>query len=187
MGVWAFGLYSDDFAKDLKATTAAVCRLPLDEEALVEAICQSERSASVEPADPDHTTFWLVLADQFEKRGIFCPRVHETALTIIDGGNDAAAMQALGMKPADMRRRSVQLAALRARLLAQTQASGARKTIKEPESYVFELHGVYAYPMRGGSPINPYMPAKRFDRAAWSADGFGLMLIVDRGRAFDYL
>ena len=113
--------------------------------------------------------------------------MRETALAIIDNGNDTAAMRALGMKPADMRKRMVQLAALRARLLAEPPALRERKTIKEPEPYVFELHGVYAYPTRGGSAINPYMPAKRFDRAAWSPDGFGPMLIVGRGRAFGYL
>ena len=42
MGAWGIGLYSGDFATDLKATISAVCRLPLDEEPLVEAICQSE-------------------------------------------------------------------------------------------------------------------------------------------------
>jgi len=187
MGAWGLGLYSGDFASDLKTTVAAVCRLPLDDEALVEAVCQSERSVAADPTNPDHTIFWLVLADQFEKRGIFSPYVRETALAIIDSGNDTAAMRALGMKPADMRKRMVQLAALRARLLAQLPASRDRKIIKEPEPYVFELHGVYAYPTRGGSAINPYMPAKRFDRAAWSPDGFGLMLIVGRGRAFGYL
>ena len=40
---------------------------------------------------------------------------------------------------------------------------------------------------RDGEPINPYVPAKRFDRAAWHSDGFGLMLIIGRGRAFGYL
>jgi hypothetical protein len=76
---------------------------------------------------------------------------------------------------------------LRARILAQPQVSGERKTIRKPEPYVFELHGVYAYPTRSGSPINPYMPAKRFDREAWCPDGFGLMLVVGRGRSFGYL
>src|SRR5262249_29332969 len=51
-------------------------------------------------------SFWLVLADQFEKRGISSRRVRKTALDIIDGGKDAAMMQALGMKPADIRLRA---------------------------------------------------------------------------------
>src|SRR5437879_5973901 len=187
MGAWGIGLYSRDFATDLKATISAASRLPLDEEPLVEAICQSEASAATDPADADHTIFWLVLADQLEKRRIFSGRVRETALAILDGGKDAAMMQALGMKPADIRKRGDRLAELRARLVAQPEESGERKTIKGPEPYVFELYGVYAYPTCGGVPLNPYMPAKRFDRAAWHPEGFGLMLVVSRGRAFGYL
>jgi hypothetical protein len=52
---------------------------------------------------------------------------------------------------------------------------------------VLEPGGVYGYPTLGGDTINPYMSPKHFDRAAWSPDGFGLMLVLGRGRAFDYL
>jgi len=143
--------------------------------------------AATNPADEDHTVFWLVVADQFEKRGIFSGRVRERALDIIDGGKDAAMMQALGMKAAGIRQRGRKLAELRTRLLAQPEFSKSRKTLREPQPYVFELYGVYAYPTCAGEPINPYVPAKRFDRAAWHSDGFGLMLIIGRGRAFGYL
>jgi len=187
MGAWGTGLYSGDFAADLRAAIAAVARLPLDEERLVDAICEAERSAATNPADEDHTIFWLVLADQFEKRGIFSRRVREMALAIINDRKDAAAMQALGMKPADTRKRAGKLAELRARLLAQPEFSRPRKTITEPEPYVFQLFGVYAYPTSGGKPINPYLTPKYFNRAEWHPDGFGLMLIVGCGRAFDYL
>jgi hypothetical protein len=65
---------------------------------VVDAICQTESSAATDPADENHTIFWLVLADQFEKRRIFSGRARQTALAIIDGGNDAATMQALGSR-----------------------------------------------------------------------------------------
>src|SRR5215472_11913831 len=128
MGAWGIGLYSGDFSRDLKVTISAVCRLPLDEEALVDAICESETSAATDPGDEDHTTFWLVLADQFEKRRIFSKRVLQTAVAIIDDGKDAAMLQALGMKAADFRKRAGRLAELRGRLLAQPEVSGERKT-----------------------------------------------------------
>src|SRR6266436_5869493 len=156
MGAWGTGLYSGDFAADLRAAIAAVARLPLDEERLVDAICEAERSAATNPADEDHTIFWLVPADQFEKRGIFSRRVRDMALAIINDRRDAAAMQALGMKPADTRKRAGKLAELRARLLAQPEFSRPRKTITEPEPYVFQLFGVYAYPTSAGKPLNPY-------------------------------
>lgn len=187
MGAWGTGLYSGDFALDLRGTIAAVARLPLAEEQLVDAICGSQREAATNVADEDHTSFWLVLADQFEKRGIFSRRARETALGIIDNGKDAAMMQALGMKPADLRKRAGNLAELRARLIAQPEVSGPRKTLREPQPYVLQLYGVYAYPTSGGKPINPYMTPKYFNRAQWRADGFGMMLVVGRGRAFDYL
>ena len=187
MGAWGIGLYSGDFARDLKTTISAVCRLPLNEELLVYAIRESEASAATDPADADHTTFWLVLADQFEKRLIFSKRVWQMALAIIEGGKDATMMQALGMKAADIRRRADKLAELRGRLLAQPKVSRERKTIKAPEPYVFNLCGVYAYPTRGGEPMNPYTSAKFFNRVGWHPDGFGLMLVVGRGRAFGYL
>ena len=187
MGTWGTGLYSGDFAADLRAVVAAVSRLPLDEERLVEAICGAETDAAKNPADEDHTVFWLVLADQLAKRGIFSARVRDTALAIIDGGQDAAMMQKLGMKPADLRKRAANLTELRARIVAQPKVSKPRKTIKQPEPYVFEPGGVYAYPTRDGDTINPYMSPKQFDRAAWSPDGFGLMLVLGRGRAFDHL
>jgi hypothetical protein len=187
MGAWGIGLYSGDFAHDLKAAISAVCRLPLDEERLVDAICEAELRAATDPADEDHTVFWLVLADQFEKRHVFSRRVRETALGIIDAGKDAALMQALGMTAADIRKRAGRLAELRARLVAQPGVSRERKTIQTPQPYVFNRYGVYAYPTRGGAPINPYLPAKGFDRTAWHSDGFGLILVVDRGRAFGYL
>ena len=82
MGAWGIGLYSGDFAMDLKTAISAVCRLPLDEEALVDAICGSQSSAAADPANEDHTIFWLVVADQFEKRVIFSKRVQQTALAV---------------------------------------------------------------------------------------------------------
>jgi hypothetical protein len=79
MGAWGIGLYASDFALDLRATVGAVVRLPLDEEKLVAAICAAEETTAENPADEDHTVFWLVLADQFEKR--LCPPYSAAALT----------------------------------------------------------------------------------------------------------
>jgi hypothetical protein len=187
MGAWGTGLYAGDFAGDLRAVVRAASRLPLDEEGLVQAICESEKSAADDPADEDHTVFWLVLADQFEKRGIFSARVRDMALAIIDGGKDAAMMQKLGMKPPDLHKRAAKLGELRARIAAQPMASRPRKTMQRPEPYVFEVGGVYAYPTLEGETINPYLGPTRFDRSKWHSDGFGLMLVIGRGRALDYL
>jgi hypothetical protein len=132
MGTWGTGLYSGDFAADLRSTVSAVLRLPLDEDGLVEAICGAETDAAKNPADEDHTVFWLVLADQLSKRGIFSARVRDMALAIIDGGQDAAMMRKLGMKPADLLKRTANLGELRARIAAQPTISKPRKSIRQP-------------------------------------------------------
>jgi len=159
----------------------------LDEEGLVKAICDAEKSAAEDRADEDHTVFWLVLADQSEKRGIFSTRVRDMALAIIDDGKDAAMMHRLGMKPADLHKRAANLGAVRAPIVAQPMVSKPRKTMKRPEPYVFDAGGVYIYPTRDGDTINPYMSPKYFNRTKWCPNGFGLMLVIGRGRAFDYL
>ena len=128
-----------------------------------------------------------MLADQFEKRGIFSTRVRDMALAIIDDGKDAAMMHRLGMKPADLHKRAANLGAVRARIVAQPMVSKPRKTMKRPEPYVFDAGGVYIYPTRDGDTINPYMSPKYFNRTKWCPNGFGLMLVIGRGRAFDYL
>src|SRR5437764_1582232 len=66
-------------------------------------------------------------------------------------------MQQLGMKPADLRKRAAKLGELRERIVAQPTASKARKTMRGPEPYVFEVGGVYCYPTRGGEMISPYI------------------------------
>ena len=187
MGTWGTGLYAGDFARDLRPAVGAVTRLPLDEDALVDALCEAEKNAAENPADEDHTVFWLVAADQFEKRGIFSARARDMALAIIDGGKDAAMMQKLGMDPPGLRKRAKVLAEIRERLVAQPTVSKPRKTMKGPDPYALEVGGVYAYPTLRGEVLNPYLSPKRFDRSQWHPDGFGLMLVIGRGRAFGYL
>ena len=72
MGVWGAGLYSGDFAKDLRSTISAVARLPFDSDKLVDILCETEPRAASNPDDEAHTSFWLIVADQFAKRGIVC-------------------------------------------------------------------------------------------------------------------
>ena len=105
MGVWATGLYAGDFALDLRSTIAAVAKLPFDGGRLLEILCKSEPAAADRPEDPDHSTFWLVVADQFARRGIENKRVKETALEIIDTNRDLAMLEKLGMPAPDLRKR----------------------------------------------------------------------------------
>src|SRR5262245_40411383 len=136
MGVWGTSLYSGDFAMDLRGTIGAVLRLPFDVGKLVDILCEHELTAAMNPDDEDHTTFWLVLADQFVKRGIDSERARSTALAIIDADEDIAALEKLGMKPADIRKRRKMLYEVRARILDKPSAPKPRSTLKNPQPLV---------------------------------------------------
>ena len=70
MGAWGVGLYSSDFALDLRGAVKAVARLPFPSDKLLDYLCASQPAAANDPQDVDHTVFWLTVADQFAKRGI---------------------------------------------------------------------------------------------------------------------
>ena len=187
MGAWGVGLYSSDMAADMRATIKSVLRLPFEEDRIVGILCDGEDRAANDPNDEDHTTFWLVLADQFAKRGVAHTSTREKAIAIIDRGDDLTMMEARGMKSADLRRRGAQLAELRARLAAAPGLSKPRATIEIPEPYVLELGVLYACPVKGSSCINPYFSKKHYAEHPWIPDGWRQFVILDRGRAFDYL
>jgi hypothetical protein len=185
MGVWGAGLYSGDFALDLRSTIRAVARLPYDGDKLVEILCETEPAAT-RPHDEDHSNFWLVTADQFAKRGVVSERARERALTIIDNGSDIAMLEKLGMDPAGLRKRSKILEELRARIAAPPSGK-PRSVLKKPQPYLMDVGDVLIYPTCEGNSINPYFGSKERDRSWKGQDGWSAAMIVDRGRAFEFL
>jgi hypothetical protein len=193
MGVWGTRLYSGDFAMDLRSTISAVSRLPFEIERLVDIICEREPGAANNPNDEDHTTFWLVMADQFAKRGIVSDRVRDKALDIIDGKRDLAMLEKLGMKQPDLAKRGRMLQEVRERVIANTDAK-PRKVLKKPQPLLMSIGDVLVYPTCDGEHINPYFPSKEQipvyrpgGPAKWEQNGWAAIVIVDCGRAFEFL
>jgi hypothetical protein len=186
MGAWGTSLYSGDFAMDLRGTIAAISRLPFDGDRLAEILCASEPGPAEDSSNEDHTVFWLVAADQFAKRGIDSPRVREMALTIIDHGTDSAAAEKLGMKPPDLDKRQRSLTELRGRLVRLLpECAKPRKVLKKPQPFLFDAGDVLIYPTSGGRCINPY--SSTIEKMSWwQHDGWGAMVIAERGRAFEF-
>jgi hypothetical protein len=192
MGVWGAGLYSGDFAMDLRSTVSAVARLPFDSEKLVDILCETEPRAANNSDDDEHTIFWLIVADQFAKRSISCDRTLDYALAIIKGGSDLAIHEKLGMNPSDLAKRRKILDDLRVRLLKPKGTSRRRSVLKRPQPFLFDVGDVSVYPTCGGACINPYVASKEqgrdgAGRLGWKQDSWSAMIIVDRGRAFDFL
>ncbi len=94
MGAWGPGLYSNDFALDLRATLSAVCRLPVDGHEIVKLMGDLE-PVSMVPDDEDHATFWLVVADQLQRRGI-SSEAQARAMVIIDDNSNHVMLEELG-------------------------------------------------------------------------------------------
>src|SRR5262245_4947722 len=188
MGAWGAGLYSGDFGTDLRATIGAVLRLPFDADRLVDIVCDVE-PASTSPASEEHTTFWLILADQFCKRGIVSERVREHALEIIDRGEDLAMMRSLSMNASDLRKRQKVLDDLRARLVAPG-VSKPRTVLREPQPLLMDVGDVIVYPTCHGRCINPYLtPGKQLEVLGqpWTQNDWGAAIVIDCGCAFGFL
>jgi hypothetical protein len=186
MGVWGPGLYSGDFAADLRAAVTAVARLPFEGDRLLEILIGIEPNAATNQNDEDHTTFWLVVADQFAKRGIACDRVRNTALRIVDDGKDIEMLRSLGMEPPLLKKRQSVLSELRTRIAAAQSDGKKRVVLKNPQPFLMSVGDVFVYPTSQGQCINSYFPSK--ERIPnWKQDGWSAVVIVESGRAFDFL
>lgn len=187
MGAWGVGLYSSDFAADLRGLVKSALRLPFDEDRIIDLIREQEAGAADNPDDEDHAIFWLALADQFEKRGVAHAPTRARAIAIIDEGRDLAMLEKLGMKSADLRKRAAMLAELRARLVAAPTVSKPRATLKGPLPWALETGVLYVCPTEGSAAINPYIGRKSSYGRGFTQDRWRLFLIVARDRAFGYL
>jgi hypothetical protein len=182
MGTWGPGLYSSDIAKDLKSTISAVLALPFDEARIVAILKEAFPEASQQPDDEDHTTFWLVLADQFHKKGIDSPEVYQRANEIIETGQDAQLPQHLEMSEANQKQRAKSLHSLRKKITAPIQIK-ARKTLAKPQPLVMHAGDVVVFPIvETGGCFNPYFSKAKWERADWAAAA-----IIKCGHIFDYL
>jgi hypothetical protein len=174
------------YGRRLRLTIKAVARLPFDPERLVEILCDLELDAAKNSAHDDHTIFWLVVADQFTKYGIGSDKAREKALQILEDGSDINIMRELGMGKGELKQRQRHLDKLKERLLSPITKITSRAIFKEPEPYILDIGDLFLYPTDKGRCINPYMSPREV-QANWQQDSWSATIIIDRGRALDYL
>lgn len=183
MGSWGPGLYSDDFALDLKASISAVCRLPRDPDEIVRILAELNPAAD-QPDDEDHTTFWLVVADQLQRKGLES-EARQRARRIIDDGTNIAVLERLGMSSSDLRQRAKALAKLADRLATPPEPK-QRRTLKKPQPLVVLPGEVYVFPVDSRANVyNPYFTNP--DEAKFRPAGWSSCLIVGAGHALEFL
>ncbi len=161
--------------------------MPFDAGGILEILRKGEPEAANDPRNGDHTNFWLVVADQFHKKGLDSEEATRKAISLIDAGADHAMLQELGMTAANLRKRKATLAKLRERLESET-SSVRRGPLKKPESLVMAIGDVLVYPTCRGASFNPYFrPGEEERLSGRTQDAWGAMPIVNAGLAFDYL
>ena len=181
MGAWGPGLYSDDFALDLRTTISAVSRLPLDGAEIVGLLRDLE---PVTPPDEGYITFWLVVADQLHRRGIHS-EAQAQAVAIIEDNSNLAALEDLGMSEPDLRKRRRSLEKLRD-TLSGPLPDKQRKTLKKPQVLLMEPGQVYVYPVDSRSScVNPYFTDAT--RPTFEPARCGVFQVFNAGHALGYL
>ena len=178
MGAWGSGLYSNDDAADFLDTVRAVLKLPRPLDELVE-LLQVEAKTEID----DETTFWLVVADQLEKKGLRYPSVLSKAIAILESDADIEELRNAGADDSDLRARKKSNSKLLARLM-RPRAERSRKTLKKPQPAVVAIGDYVCFPTQGGNARNPYFPP---DTEDFAQDGWGLIQIHDIGWEFGYL
>ena len=183
MGSWGPGLYDDDVAADLKSSLSLIAKIPVEGDRLL-AILLAIRGSVPQLNEVDDISFWLVVADQFERRGILCQDVFRQALTAIESGADHAALAELGMSAQQLAKREQMLSELAARLRAPRPARALPKTPKPPDAIV-QIGQIYAFPTFDGIAIRGSNLA--IADADYGPNGWGALVVIAQGRAFDWL
>jgi len=183
MGSWGPGLYSDDTTADLKNMIALLDKLPASGDRLLEILLEQHKEP-VGMKDDSGPAFWLVVADQFERRGIASVKTFKQALTAIDTGADLRDLEARGLGHGDLAKRRKILDELAARL-RKPRPVKARPRAGNPPDMVVETGEVYAFPTMKRRCRDVW--AKVSNDGAFKPDGWGALLVVASGRVFEWL
>ncbi len=182
MGSWGIGLYQDDSAADVRDMISLLAKLPVSGDRLLEIILDNYQD-NVGLNEDGGPTFWLVVADQFERRGIPCRRAFEQALKAIDTGADLRDLEARDAGEKDLKKRAKLLETLAPRF-REPRPARPRPSGKRLPPMVVAAGEVYRFPTMQDKAFNPYLSS--WERFGFKPDGWGAMLIFACGRAFDW-
>ena len=184
MGASGGGLYDSDFALDLKGTIGGVLRAPLSDDEVLAEIWASHGEGAVEA---DALDYWLVLADQFERRGIRRQDVFERAIAIVETGEDVAMLEELEAEPKTIAGRRKETTTLVERLRDPRPAK-PRRPLKKPQPLLLGPGEALTWPTDGGRSINPYVPEDLLWKlGGFTQDGWGFGIVTEAGHHYQVL
>ncbi len=181
MGTWGASIYADDKACDLRDTVSLICKVPVPGNRLLDLL--KETCGDCDPADEEGGLFWLVTADQFERRGIECHEVASKALSIIESGLDLVWAKERGADSTFLRKRSLVLKDLAKRLKSPREFR-PRTPPRNPPPMVITTGGIYSFPTMNGCAHSPYRLPQD---GPFKPDGWGALVALATGRAFDWI
>ncbi len=170
MGAWGGGLYQSDFGCDLRADLNGFMRAPLSDDEIIAKLAEAHGSG-----DGDHHVdafdYWLVMADQFERRGLHRPDLFERAIGIVEQGADLAALEKLGAGAGTIARRRKDTAELLGRLRSPRPAK-QRRPMKNPQPLLFEVGEALTWPTDHGNRNSEFV------LGGFQPDGWGFGVIT---------
>jgi hypothetical protein len=178
MGTWGSGLYSNDDAADFVSLVRTVLKLPKTVDELVALL-----STAAEDDLADQTSFYLILADQFEKRGINHSNIFLKAVSILEEGIDIEELRKAEVDDQSLKSRAKSNLRLLTRL-KNPRPEKPRKTFTKPQNAIVAPGDYVCFPTQLGNAPNPYFPQ---GAEGFVQDGWGLVQIHDTGWEFEYL
>ncbi len=165
----------------MKETLALICKVPMPGDRLLDYL--REVYGDCHPTDDEGALFWLVTADQFERRGIECKQATSTALSVIENGSDLLFAREKGADEAFLKKRKIVLQEL-AKRLKSPRKFRHRVPPRKPPALVLDTGEIYAFPTMNGHGLHPF----RLDsEGPFTPDGWGALVVLATGRAFDWL
>jgi hypothetical protein len=179
MGAWGGGLYQSDFGSGLRADIVGFMKAPLTDDELLAKIADAHGPDE----DDDHVDafdYWLVLADQLERRGFHRQDIFDRAIRIIEGGEDIAALERLDADAGMIVRRRKDTGMLLERLRNPRPAK-PRRALSKAQPLLFEVGEAITWPTDRGNHFSEFLPA---DRSEFQQDGWGFGIITDAGHEY---
>lgn len=181
MGAWGGKLYQDDEALDIKENVKVLSKLPIDTSELWKLL--ASKCGITSSKDLSNPVFWLVIADQFERKGIRLNGVFENAIRIISDGIDIALQKELEMEDKDLKAREKDLLKLKDRLLNPRPEKN--RSFKKIPSMVVRKGEIYSFPTAFAKSANPYF--RSWEEEEFEQTGWGAFAVMGAERYYDYL
>jgi hypothetical protein len=178
MGAWGGGLYDSDFGCDLRADIIGFMRAPISDDELLAEIEQAH-GLGHDGEHVDGFDYWLVLADQLERRGIRRQDIFDRAIRIIERGEDVSALAKLDAGAKTLEKRRKVCSELLARLRSP-RPEKKRRPLKKPQPLLFEVGDALIWPTDKGT-CNSKWPAWGIP---FQADGWGFGVITATGHDY---